>query len=110
MLRQAQLIVAAVATGATLAITTAGASSADDVHYLEEVYAKVRAPMTDAQAFRLGRVACDAIRDGVNAGLSFGSARAQADKAVGWAQRDMGQSLSMADGMFLVEAAEHQLC
>ncbi|WP_207573536.1 hypothetical protein, partial [Mycolicibacterium chubuense] len=55
-------------------------------------------------------VACDAIRDGVNSGLSFGSARAKADKAVGWAQQDMGLSLSMPDGMFLVEAAEHQLC
>jgi hypothetical protein len=109
-MRQARLIVVAVAAGLTVAITTAGTSSADGVHYLEEVHAKVRAPMTDAQAIGLGRVACDAIRDGVNTGLSFGSARAQADKAVGWAQRDMGLSMSMADGMFLVEAAEDQLC
>lgn len=93
-----------------VAMSAPGAASADEGMYLIEVRKKVKASLTDAQAFQLGHVACEAIRDGVNAGLSFGSARANADRAVGRAQNQMGLSLSMPDGMFLVEAAEGQLC
>lgn len=93
-----------------LGLGTAGIASADDGMFLSEVREKVDYPLTDAQAFQLGHIACDAIRDGVNSGLSFGSSRAKADDAVGQAQYSMGLSLSMPDGMFLVEAAEHQLC
>lgn len=93
-----------------VAISAPPPAFADENMYLTEVRKKVKASLTDAQAFRLGQVACEAIRDGVDSGLSFGSARANADRAVGRAQNQMGLSLSMPDGMFLVEAAEHQLC
>ncbi|ADT99858.1 DUF732 domain-containing protein [Mycolicibacterium gilvum] len=96
--------------GAGVALWTAGVATADDYMFLDEVRQKVGAPISAEHALKLGHVACDAIRDGVNSGLSFGSARAKADEAVGWAQQDMGLSMSMPDGMFLVEAAEHQLC
>ncbi|MDN4521567.1 DUF732 domain-containing protein [Mycolicibacterium austroafricanum] len=99
-----------VLAGAGVALGTAGEATADDYMFLDEVRQKVGAPISAEQAFRLGHVACDAIRDGVNSGLSLGSARAKADEAVGRAQQDMGLSLLMPDGMFLVEAAEHQLC
>lgn len=95
---------------ALLVVVGAPIASADEGMYLDEVRQKVEAPLTDAQAFQLGQVACDAIRDGVTSGLSLGSSRAKADDAVGRAQHDLGLSLSMPDGMFLVEAAEHQLC
>ena len=48
--------------------------------------------------------------EGINSGLSMGQSRHRADQAVGQAQNGMGLQLSMADGMFLTEAAEHQLC
>ena len=99
-----------VLAGVGLALGTAGVATADDYMFLDEVRQKVSAPISAEQALKLGHVACDAIRDGVNSGLSFGSARAKADEAVGWAQQNMSLSLSMPDGMFLVEAAEHQLC
>lgn len=78
--------------------------------FLLDLRAKVRAPLTDAQAIHLGNVACDALRAGVQNGLSFGKARHEADNAVGWAQRDLGLSLTLADGMNLVGTAEDQLC
>jgi hypothetical protein len=74
--------------------------------YLDEVRANVDAPLTDAEALQLGNVACDAMRAGLAEGLTFGKARHQADQAVGYAQSQLGLNLSMADGMFLVEAAE----
>ena len=92
------------------AVGGAPTASADEGMYLNEVRQKVKAPLTDAQALQLGQVACNAIRDGVKSGLSLGSSRAKADAAVGRAQHDLGLSLSMPDGMFLVEAAGHQLC
>jgi len=95
---------------ALLAVVGAPIASADEGMYLDEVRQKVRAPLTDAQALQLGQVACNAIREGVKSGLSLGSSRAKADDAVGRAQHDLGLSLSMPDGMFLVEAAGHQLC
>lgn len=85
-------------------------SSADTDLFLEEVRTKVKAPLTDTQALELGHVACNAMREGISQGLSFGKARSKADSAVGFAQRDLGLDLTMADGMFLVEAAENQLC
>lgn len=57
-----------------------------------------------------GQVACGALREGIISGLSFGSARAKADHAVSLAQSQMGLAMSMPDGIFLVEATEHQLC
>lgn len=93
-----------------VAMSAPAPASADEDMYLTEVGEKVKASLTAAQAFQLGHVACDSIREGVNSGLSSGSARANADQAVGRAQNEMGLSLSMPDGMFLVEAAEHQLC
>jgi hypothetical protein len=78
--------------------------------YLDEVRATVRYPLTDQQALRLGNIACQAMRAGIEQGLAFGKARHQADQAVGYAQRQLGLSLTMADGMLLVQAAEHQLC
>ncbi|OBF92363.1 hypothetical protein A5790_14570 [Mycobacterium sp. 852002-51152_SCH6134967] len=96
--------------GVGIAISAPAPALADEGMYLTEVRKNVKASLTDGQAFQLGQVACEAIRDGLNAGLSFGSARANADRAVGRAQNEMGLSLSMPDGMFLVEAAEHQLC
>ncbi|MBX7451913.1 DUF732 domain-containing protein [Mycolicibacterium sp. 3033] len=99
-----------VLAGAEVVLGTVGVAAADDYVFLDEVREKVGASINAEQALQLGHVACDAIREGVNSGLSFGSARAKTDEAVGWAQQDMGRSLSMPDGMFLVEAAEHQLC
>lgn len=51
-----------------------------------------------------------ALRAGVEKGLTFGQARNEADNAVGSASQQLGLGLTLADGMFLVEAAEHQLC
>ncbi len=89
------------------------ADASDDL-YLDEMQAKVEAPLTDAEALQLGNVACDAMRAGVAEGLTFGEARHKADQAVGYAAQglgiDGGMGLSLADGMFLVEAAENQLC
>ena len=93
-----------------VALTDALVASADEDMYLTELRQKVAYPLTDAQAFQLGQVACNALREGINSGLSMGQSRHQADQAVGQAQNGMGLQLSMADGMFLTEAAEHQLC
>jgi hypothetical protein len=95
---------------AGMGVAGAPAASADEGMFLDEVHQKVDYPLTDAQAFSLGHTACDAIRDGINSGLSLGKSRAKADQAVGWAQNGMGLSMDLADGMFLTEAAEHQLC
>jgi hypothetical protein len=65
---------------------------------------------TNAQAVKLGNVACAAIRDGINSGLSMGKARSQADQAVGYASQSLGVGLSEADGMNLVDIADQQLC
>lgn len=98
-----------VSLGATaLLIAPTAAASAE--LYLQEVRAKVEAPLTDAEAIELGNVACGALSAGVQSGLTFGKARYQADQAVGYASQRLGVGLSMPDGMFLVEAAEDQLC
>ena len=59
-----------VLAGVGLALGTAGVATADDYMFLDEVRQKVSAPISAEQALKLGRVACDAIRDGVNSGLS----------------------------------------
>lgn len=102
------LIVLMAAAG--IALAGAPVAAADDYMYLSEIQQKVEAPLSAEQAVQLGHVACEAIKDGVASGLSLGSSRAKADDAVGYAQQDLGLALSMPDGMFLVEAAEHQLC
>lgn len=91
-------------------VATAPQAVASVEFYLQEVRAKVDAPLTDAQAIELGNVACSALRAGLESGLTFGKSRHQADQAVGYASQRLGLSLSMPDGMFLVEAAEDQLC
>lgn len=78
--------------------------------YLDELRDKVRAPLSDEEAFWLGGVACDAMRAAIADGSTMGQARHEADEAVGRAQNRRGLGLSLPDGMFLVEAAEHQLC
>ncbi len=104
--------VVAVAVSAASAVVpgAAPAAHADQEHYLSEVQSKVQAPLTNAQALKLGNVACAAIRDGINSGLSMGKARSQADQAVGYASQNLGVGLSEADGMNLVDIAENQLC
>ena len=91
-------------------LSTAPAAEADQNMYLNEIDQRIDTPLSIEQALQLGQVACNAIRQGINAGLSMGKARAQADEAVGQAQNSMGIGLNMAEGMFLVEAAEDQLC
>lgn len=100
-------------TLAALAVIGLGAApvaSASDEMFWNRVQAEVDYPLTQDQAFTLGRVACKALLSGVNSGLSFGSARHEADNAVGQAQMEMGLSMSLPDGMFLVEAAEGEIC
>lgn len=92
------------------ALSTAPSAIATPDRYLEEVRARVDVALADAQALELGNIACQALRDGVESGLTFGEARHQADQAVGWASYERGLGLTQADGMFLVEAAEDQLC
>ncbi|PRC49419.1 hypothetical protein C6A85_74810 [Mycobacterium sp. ITM-2017-0098] len=92
------------------AILAAPAAQASVEFYLAEVRDKVSTPLIDAEAIQLGNVACEALRVGVEKGLTFGKARHEADQAVGYTSRQLGLELTMADGMFLVEAAEDQLC
>ena len=108
-IRRRALVVLSTILGAA-AIFTAPHSVATVDFFLKEVRAKVDAPLTDAQAIQLGNVACTALRAGVAKGLTFGKARHEADQAVGYASQQLGLGLSMPDGMFLVEAAEGQLC
>jgi len=100
----------AVAAALAAAIAFAPAALADESMYLQEVREKVTTPLTAAQAVSLGNTACAAMRAAIDRGTSFGQARHEADQAVGEAQQQMGLSMSLPDGMFLVEAAEHQLC
>jgi hypothetical protein len=95
---------------AGIGIGAAPVASATDEMFWDRVQQTVDYPLTQDQAFTLGRVACKALMSGVNSGLSFGSARAEADQAVGQAQIDMGLSMSLPHGMFLVEAAEAEIC
>lgn len=99
-----------VASLGAIAFIPAPLANANAEFYLEEVRAKVDIPLTDDQAIQLGNVACAALRAGVEKGLTFGKARNEADQAVGYASQQLGLGLSMPDGMFLVEAAEGQLC
>jgi hypothetical protein len=103
-------VIAALAMAAAPLLFAAPAAHADQQHYLGEVQSKVQAPLTNAQALKLGNVACAAIRDGINSGLSMGKARSQADQAVGYASQSLGVGLSEADGMNLVDIADQQLC
>lgn len=105
-----RIMLALIAGIAALLLFAAPAAHADQQHYLSEVQSKVRAPLTDAQALKLGNAACAAIRDGINSGLSMGKARSQADQAVGYASQSLGVGLTEADGMNLVNIAEQQLC
>ncbi|MCV7366655.1 hypothetical protein [Mycolicibacterium duvalii] len=93
-----------------MTVMAAPMATASPEFFLEEVREKVQTPITDGQALRLGDVACRALRAGVEKGLTFGQARNEADNAVGSASQQLGLGLTLADGMFLVEAAEHQLC
>jgi hypothetical protein len=96
-----------------MALGTAPVADASPDLYLCEVQATVRAPLSDQEALSLGNVACDAMRAALADGLTMGEARHKADQAVGWGQhrvRDGGMGLTEADGMHLVDAAEHQLC
>ncbi|WP_454788906.1 hypothetical protein [Mycolicibacterium lutetiense] len=103
---------------AVLALVAAPTAAADENGYLREIRGKVEAPLTDPEALQLGHTACTAIRDAVSRGVSLGQARHAADQAVGHAAHELngdfglgpGFGLTMPDGMFLVEAAEHQLC
>ena len=110
-----KVIAAALAVSAVL-LTTLGTAPVADASpdlYLGEVRATVRAPLSDQEAVSLGNVACDAMRAALAAGLTMGQARHQADQAVGYAQHRVctgGMGLTEADGMHLVDAAEHQLC
>ncbi len=83
---------------------------ASEEFFLHEVRQRVRVPLTDGQALRLGYVACDALMAGVRSGLTLGKARHRADNAVGRVSHELGLGLSLADGMHLVGAAEDQLC
>jgi hypothetical protein len=56
-----------------VALTDAQVASADEDMYLTELRQKVAYPLTDAQAFQLGQVACNALREGINSGLSMGT-------------------------------------
>ena len=61
----------------SIALTGAQVASADEDMYLTELRQKVANPLTDAQAFQLGQVACNALRKGINSGLSMGQSRHQ---------------------------------
>ena len=101
-----------------VALAGAPPAAADETSYLRELRAKVEAPLTDSEALQLGSAACGAMRSALDSGASFGQARSAADQAVGHSARALtvdggfgpGAGLSMPDGMFLVEAAENQLC
>lgn len=89
---------ALVATG--LALGVAPAAFADQNMYLNELQGKLFVSLTANQATQLGNAACGAIRSGINAGMSMGSARHQGDLAVAAAANQLGIS----------KAAEHNLC
>jgi hypothetical protein len=79
--------------------------------YLQEVRTKTDFVLTDEQLIQLGTVACAAMREGIEAGESFGSARSRAHDAVGYGAQEMGVAVpGIPNVVFLVEAAEHQLC
>jgi hypothetical protein len=51
------------------------------------------------------------LRDGINAGLTFGQARSKADDTVGYALQDLGFAVpGIPNVAFVVEAAENRLC
>lgn len=83
---------------------------ADENQYLNQVAKTVSTPLVPSQALSLGNTVCKTVQSAVANGMTVGNARAQADAAVGRAQNAMGLSMSMADGMHLVDAAVDQLC
>ena len=95
---------------AALGMAYAPTAAADSAFYLDEVHTKTNLGLSDAQLMQLGQIACDAMRSGVSSGLSFGSARSKADDAVAKAIDEMGVLQGIPNVVFLVEAAEHQLC
>lgn len=95
---------------AVFGIVFAPGVAADSSFYLEEVHKNTSLGLTDAQLVQLGQIACDAMRSGVSSGLSFGSARSRADDVVAKAINELGVSPGIPNVVFLVEAAEHQLC
>jgi len=95
---------------AASALLSTPAARADENMFLNQVADTLSVSLKPSQALSLGNTACKAVRSAMASGMTLGAARAQADETVGYAQQDMGLSLSMADGMQLVDAAVDQLC
>lgn len=104
MKRCVAVIAVAVALGA------APVAHADENAFYAEVAQKVDLDLTNTQAMYLAMIACNAIRDGLGAGLTPSQAQSKADAAVGWAQNDMRIDLSAADTANLVQAAQDHVC
>lgn len=104
-----RILVAAAAVAAAIAV--APPAQADEDFYLAELRENTRAATTDADAIKLGKVACHAMRYGLDNGLSMGKARAVADDAVAQAYYSLGYEVFDINDVYrLTEAAEHQLC
>lgn len=93
-----------------VALCAAPVAHADENAFYNEVAQKVDIELTNTQAMYLAMIACNAIRDGLSAGLPTGQARSKADAAVGWSQNDLGIGLSQTDVANLVQAAQDQVC
>lgn len=83
---------------------------ADENTFYSDIAQKVDTPLTNTQSMYLGMLACNAIRDGISAGLSPAQALAKADSAVDWAQNDMGLGLNQDEGKSVVQVADDHLC
>lgn len=96
---------------ALAAVLIAPAAWADENQYLTQVAnSHLSVVLTPSEAISLGNSACQTVRSAVANGMSLGTARAEADQAVGYAQQKMGLGLNEADGSHLVDAAVDQLC
>lgn len=106
-------IVLAFAALSVLALPAVGTAHADTNTFLREAHAKVMVPITDAQALRLGTVACSKLRKGAD-GQMLPTSRSEADEAIGWEARrggvDGGKGLDRGSIMSLTQAAENELC
>jgi hypothetical protein len=107
----AKIFLTAVAVALT-AMLIAPAALADENQYLNKVATSTptNRNLTRDQALALGNTACQAVRSAVAGGMTLGKARAEADRAVGYASQNMGLGLGEGDGMLLVDAAVDQLC